>query len=33
MEWLDNAVDWWSGHWRSVDYGFLAGALIALFLF
>lgn len=29
MEWLDNLTEWWSTHWRSVVYSFLAGALFA----
>ncbi len=30
MEWLDNTIEWWNGHWRRVIYSFLAGAIVAL---
>jgi hypothetical protein len=33
MEWLDNAIEWWTGHWRSIVYSFLAGAFLAAAMF
>jgi hypothetical protein len=33
MEWLDIAIEWWSAHWRSVVYSFLAGVILAAVIF
>jgi hypothetical protein len=33
MEWLDNAVEWWGSHWRSIVYSFFAGVIMAMLIF
>jgi hypothetical protein len=33
VEWLDNAIEWWGGHWRCIVYSFLAGLALAAVIF